>query len=454
MSVNHHRVSHGTDHLVTEPVSALFLKHFFPVCIGMLVVGLYNLVDGLFISHFIGEQALGAVAMVFPVQMGIAALAAMLSSGMATLVTRQLGVQQRVKAGLIIGHTLQIAIILSTMLLLLGWLYPLEILNWLSVKPLFQADAYAYLHPIILFSFVAITLSVLGDIFRAEGQPQKLMFLMLTAAGFNIILDYIFIAVFEWGVAGAAIATVTSQVVALLFAAYLLTNPDRLTPIYFSISHREWLPILVTGAPILITQLCLGWQTAIMNIQLMTIAGETWVIAYSMLGRVLTFATLPLIAMLITFQTLCAYNFAAQNLVRVRKSIKIALVSMMLYATLLVLVLAIFAPGIMAWFTDQPQLIFSGQVMIHSALWGLPLVTFMLLASGFYQSTGDTRRASFYSALRIIFVFTPLLLILPLWFDLNGIFMAIVGADVIAALATCTLCWFHYKETDIIQLDN
>ncbi|WP_125784172.1 MATE family efflux transporter [Pseudoalteromonas rubra] len=453
MSVNHDEASHGAERLATEPVISLFVKHFIPICIGMLVIGLYNLIDGLFISHFVGEQALGAVAMVFPIQMGIAALAAMLSAGMATLVTRQLGAQQRAKAGMIIGHTVQIAAALSTILLLLGWLYPLEILDWLSVKAVFKADAYAYLRPIILFSFVAILLPVLGDIFRAEGQPQKLMLLMLTASGLNILLDYVFIAVFEWGVSGAAIATVASQAAALVVAIFMLSGSNKHSQIHFSFKPSKWLAVLATGAPILITQLCLGWQAALMNIQLIKIADENWLIAYGMLSRVLAFATLPLVAMLVTFQTLCAYNFAAQNMGRVRTSIKIALLSMVFYATLLILVLAGFSFSIMTWFTEQSALITRGEIMIHSALWGLPLIAFMLLASGFYQAIGDTRRASFYSALRVLFVFTPLLLILPLWFDLNGIFMAIVGADVIAALTTCTLCWFHHKKTRLNRLE-
>ncbi|ALU41526.1 MATE family efflux transporter [Pseudoalteromonas rubra] len=453
MSVDPNRSSSGSEHLATEPVAILFLKHFFPICIGMLVIGLYNLIDGLFISHFVGEQALGAVAMVFPVQMGIAALAAMLSAGMATMVTRLLGAKQRAKAGLIIGHTLQMAMLLSVTLLILGWLYPLEILNWLSVDPVFKADAYAYLHPIMLCSFVAIILPVLGDIFRAEGQPHKLMLIMLTASGLNIVLDYAFIAVFEWGVTGAAVATVISQAIALLLALYLLLEPGRFTPIDFAVDHKAWLPIVLTGTPVLITHLCLGWQTAIMNFQLMQTAGETWVITYGMLSRVLTFATLPMVAMLVTFQTLCAYNLAAQNTERVRKSIEIALISMMLYATLVTIQLVLFAPNIMAWFTSQPLLIYQGQEMIHSALWGLPLVALMLVASGFYQSIGDPLRASFYSAFRIIFVFTPLLFVLPLWFDLNGVFIAIVSADVITALTTCSLCWFHYQKTTSNKLE-
>lgn len=389
MAVKSERSLHSTEDLAAEPVFSLFFKHFFPICIGMLVVGLFNLIDGLFISHFVGELALGAVAVAFPIQMAIAALAAMLSAGMATQVTRQLGAGKRRKAGVIIGHTLQIVFILSIILLLLGWLYPLEIINWLSADPLFKADAYAYLRPIVLFSFVAILLPVLGDIFRAEGQPHRLMILMFTASGLNILLDYLFIALFDWGVAGASKATIVSQAATIVLAIYMLCSKDRYTRIFFTVDFKAWLPILAVGAPILITQLCLGWQTAIMNIQLMKTAGENWVIAYGMLGRVLAFATLPMIAMLVTFQTICAYNLAAKRSVRVRETIKVALGSMMLYAILLVLILVSFASGIMAWFTDQPVLISQGQTMIQSALWGLPLIAIMLIASGFYQSIGD-----------------------------------------------------------------
>lgn len=124
----------GLVQLAEMPILVLFIRTCIPICIGLLVVGLYALVDGWFISRYVSEMAFGAVAMVYPLQVLMIALTAMVSAGMAATMTRLIGAKQVGKAAEVIGHGLIIGGIVSVVFLVLGWLYPLELYHFCKWK--------------------------------------------------------------------------------------------------------------------------------------------------------------------------------------------------------------------------------------------------------------------------------------------------------------------------------
>ncbi|KJY93022.1 MATE family efflux transporter [Pseudoalteromonas piscicida] len=436
----------GLVQLAEMPILALFIRTCIPICIGLLVVGLYALVDGWFISRYVSEMAFGAVAMVYPLQVLMIALTAMVSAGMAATMTRLIGAKQMDKAAEVIGHGLIIGGIVSVVFLILGWLYPLELLSLLQVEAVFVKDALSYLQPLYLCAISGVLLPIVADMFRGQGKPQLMMLLLLVSAVFNILLDYLFIAQFGLGVAGAAYATITAQLGALVIALQLKRKRTDLLAIKVCWKPRAWLPILAIGMPILITQFCLGVQTAVVNWQLLSFANENWVVAHGMLGRIINFAILPAIAMLIAFQTIVGYNLAAGHSGRVRACTRVAFLGMTGFALLLTLGLMGLPRLWLSLFTEASEFLEIGERVFRSALWGMPLFGVVILASGFYQAQGDAKRACFYSALKVMFILVPLIVIAPHYFGLNGVFMALVGADFIAAGLTLILCWRHYQQ--------
>ena len=319
-------------------------------------------------------------------------------------------------------------------------------LEFLHVAPAFYVQAFQYAQPIVLAAIVAMMLPVFGDVFRAEGKAQIMMLLMLTSSVLNIVLDYLFIVVMKWGVSGAAWATVLSQAVSLSIGIYMYLKGKTLVRFSFQFNVRLWGSIAALGVPVLVAQMGMAIQTGLVNFQFTEIASKDWISAYGILGRLSIFIILPMIAMLIAFQTICGFNLGAKAMDRVQQSIKVALTAMVAYSSFVTLLLITVPEWLMGVFTTEQELISYGKIIIFATIWGLPLAGINMLATGFYQAKGNAKLATMYSLLRVVFIMSPLLFILPYFFDLEGVFLAIVASDILAAGITLLLCFKEYKK--------
>ncbi|WP_070971316.1 MATE family efflux transporter [Vibrio sonorensis] len=432
-----------------ENIGKLFLQTAIPISIGLLVVGFYNLVDGIFIARYVGEDAVGSVSLVFPIQIAISAIGAMISAGTASIITRHIGCSEMHKAGTVAGHALQIAAIGSVLCVFVGWYYIEPILELLSVDAEFYKNARLYLQPIVLTAGVSLFLPVAADFFRAEGKANAMMSLLLTSSILNIVFDYLLIAQFDMGVVGAAYATIIAQFVAILFAVVLYKRNKLDIRITWELSLAKWGPIFALGFPILIAQGSMGLHSALVNYKFSIYGTADWIIAYGMIGRVAGFTFLPLIAMLIAFQTICGFNLGALKLDRVKQSIKVATKYMTAYACVITLLLLLFPRIAMSLFTQDPTFIMTGESLIYSTIWGLPLAGISMIATGFYQAKGHAMQAAFYSGLRVLIILPPLLWLLPSMLGLSGIFIAIVAADLLNSLITLLLCLTPYNRLNV-----
>ncbi|MEZ8824019.1 MATE family efflux transporter [Vibrio amylolyticus] len=436
----------STQELAHTPIVPLFIQTAVPICIGLMMAGLYNVVDGIFIARWVGSEAIGAVSAVFPLQMLIAAIGAMISSGTASILTRSLGEGKIQVAGIIAGSAIELASIVSLVFFLVSYWYLPSILAFLSVPALFYDSAYAYAAPITMAAFVSIFLPVITDIFRAEGKVQIMMTLILTSSVLNIILDFVFIVVFDYGVKGAAAATVLAQLTAVGIGGWMYLQGKTLIRIQYRFSIQHWRSIALLGVPILMAQLSMGIQTGLINYQFHQLANEGWISAYGIIGRLSGFVILPLIAMLIAFQTICGYNLGANALERVSKSIKVALMFMTLYASIMMAIIVTIPETLMGVFTTDSDIIGYGRMIVYASIWGLPFAGFTMIATGYFQAKGQAVSATFYSSLRVVIVMSPLLLIMPQYWGLHGIFIAIVVGDVAAAAITFALCSKAYRK--------
>ncbi|PKF81458.1 MATE family efflux transporter [Vibrio sp. vnigr-6D03] len=436
----------STQQLANTPIFPLFMQTAIPICIGMLVIGLYNLVDGIFIARWVGADAIGAVSMVFPMQMLIASVGAMISSGTAAILTRLIGEGKLSDAGNVAGNAVFLTATLSVIFFVIGWQHLDAVLDFLAVSRTFYDQAFQYAQPIVLTAIVAMMLPVFGDVFRAEGKAQIMMLLMLTSSVLNIVLDYLFIVVMKWGVSGAAWATVLSQVVSLSIGIYMYLKGKTLVRFSFQFNVRLWGSIAALGVPVLVAQMGMAIQTGLVNFQFTEIASKDWISAYGILGRLSIFIILPMIAMLIAFQTICGFNLGAKAMDRVQQSIKVALTTMVAYSSFVTLLLITVPEWLMGVFTTEQELISYGKIIIFATIWGLPLAGINMLATGFYQAKGNAKLATMYSLLRVVFIMSPLLFILPYFFDLEGVFLAIVASDILAAGITLLLCFKEYKK--------
>ncbi|WP_295898737.1 MATE family efflux transporter [uncultured Vibrio sp.] len=436
----------STQKLALSPITPLFVQTALPICLGLLMAGLYNVVDGIFIARWVGSEAIGAVSTVFPLQMLIAAIGAMVSSGTASILTRSLGQGKIQDAGIIAGSALELATIISLFFFVVGFGYLSSILDLLSVPDLFYDSAYTYAAPITMAAFVSLYLPVIADIFRAEGKVQAMMMLILTSSFLNIVLDFLFIVVLNKGVEGAAIATVLAQLIAVGIGAKMYLSGKTLIRIQCKFRPQHWMAIALLGVPILMAQLSVAIQAGLINYQFDQVANEGWISAYGIIGRLSGFVILPLIAMLIAFQTICGYNLGAKALDRVSKSINIALILMTLYASVMMLIIVLIPETLMRIFTEDSDIIGYGKAIIYASIWGLPFTGVTMIATGYYQAKGQATFATFYSSLRVVILMSPLLLMMPKYWGINGIFSAMVIGDIAAAAITLALCLKSYRN--------
>ena len=221
-------MSQDAGQLGTKPIVGLFFGMAAPIAVGMMVHGLYNVVDAIFVTRVIGVNAMGGISIVFPIQMFIFALATLVGSGMASIVARQLGAKQDAAANTTIDMASRLGLIMALVLTLSIYFNIDALLTLLGVSEALWPYAYAYLVPLALMSFpVVLISSVPSDLLRAEGKAMLMMASMVSSALLNIALDALFIFVLDMGVEGVAYATILSQVFALGVMLYFILRLRR-----------------------------------------------------------------------------------------------------------------------------------------------------------------------------------------------------------------------------------
>lgn len=441
-----------TERLGTAPIGKLFVTMSLPMIMGMLVNGLYNIVDAIFVTRGVGSLAIGGVSIVFPVQMIVFAFAAVLGSGAASVVSRKLGAKDEEAARHTAQTTLSFSILFS-ILIAAGVLFAMEpILRLLGVTEALWDYSVDYLLPILYFTPIAIVGAVFNDLLRAEGKMQFMMMVIMLGSLLNIALDPIFIFVLDMGVRGAAIATVISQTaaLALAFSFYLRGKTTiHLTLRDWNIDWRLVGTVASLGLPFFISHAGASFMIAMTNNALASVGGDAadiYISAYGLVGRVMMFVILPLIGIMIAFQTITGYNYGAQQFARVRQTVRIGVTSASaICVTVSILMLS--APQLaLGLFTSDPVLL--EQAMSISRViflaFGLAGITFIM--TGYFQATGHARMALVASSARVYIFLLPALIILPRIIGVDGTWYAFPFADVCAAFLAIALFVPYYRK--------
>jgi putative MATE family efflux protein len=443
-------MSQHAGHLGTKPILGLFFGMAVPIAVGMMVHGLYNVVDAIFVTRAIGVNAMGGISIVFPIQMFIFALATLVGSGMASIVARQLGAKQENAANTTIDIAFRLGLTMA-IAFTLGIYFNIDsLLEFLGVSETLWPYAHAYLVPLVLMSFPIVFISSIpSDLLRAEGKAMLMMASMVSSAILNIILDAIFIFVLDMGVEGVAYATIISQVFAAALMLYFILGGKthlKLRPFTY---HMDWgvlKDICLLGVPILISHAGVSVFIGLTNYtvtQFSDVDSDLYVSAYGLIGRLMIFFILPAIAMTISFQTIAGYNYGAQKYDRVLATIKIGVLSSLCYG-LGVSTMMLLAPHqIIGIFTQNSALLATTAGIAFWSFLLFPLANAHSVISSLFQALGKARHAIFLSSLRIYFILIPALLILPSIYGIDGIWYSFPIADVIAFIV---VIYFVFRE--------
>ena len=439
--------------LGTAPVGQLLVRLAVPNIAAQIVNMLYNIVDRIYIGHIpnIGSQALTGVGVTFPIIILITAFSSLIGMGGAPRASIAMGQKQNERAEKIMGNCFTALIIISICLTVLFLLTQKQILVLFGASADTLPYALEYLNLYVLGTiFIQIALGMNGFI-TTQGKAKTAMCTVLIGAALNIILDPIFIFVFNLGVRGAAIATVFSQFVSAIWVVRFLTSSKallRLRREYLRPELKQLIPVISLGLSPFVMQSTESLLSITFNISLAKFGGDLAVGAMTILTSLTQMISLPLTGLTQGAQPIISYNFGAKKIDRMKKAIRLLVTTAVAYATFCWLLTRIAPRLLVGVFTSDPEL----QTF---TVWALGIYMAMVFVSGiqtsFQQSfiaLGEARISLFLALLRKIILLIPLILILPNFFDdkLFAVFLAEPISDFIAAMSTMTFFLWRVRK--------
>lgn len=435
-----------------ERIGKLLLRYSVPATIGMMVNSLYNLVDAIFIGQGVGTLALGALAIAFPIQMIILAIATAVGIGSASSISRFLGANDQEKANRVAGNSFIMILLLGIIVTTLGLYYIKPLVRLFGSTDEIMPYAVDYL--VIILSgtiFAAFAISS-NSLVRAEGKAKTAMVSMLLGAGLNIILDPIFIFGFGMGIRGAAIATVTAFISSAIFLIIHFVRGSGLLKI--KLHHiRLNLPITMEvskiGASSLVRVASASLLAIALNNSVAYYGDNLHLAIVGAANRLIVFTFLPLIGIVQGLQPIIGFNYGAHNMQRVKRALMLSIKVASFYATSIFIVLMIFAEPMLAMFSSDQNLIQEGGSILRILVLLMPFIGFQVIGASMFQALGKAGPAMLLNMSRQLLFLVPLILILPLFFQLSGIWYAYPASDLLATLLT-----FFWVLREIRLLDN
>lgn len=435
--------------LGTEKISTLLLRYAIPAIIAMTASSLYNLVDSIFIGHGVGAMALSGLGITMPLMNLGAAFGSLVGIGASTQLSIKMGQNDRQSALLILGNV----IILNT---IIGLAYTAVCLPFLDqILYFFGASdntiGYARSYMLIILAGNVITHVYLGlnDMLRASGYPGRAMAIMLTAVILNCILNAIFIFGFEWGIAGAAWATIIAQVVAMGLELRHFLNKKSF--IHFTRGTIRLKRAIVKGilsigmAPFLM-YVCSSVIVILINKTLMSHGGDLYIGGYSIVNRIAMLFVMIVMGLNQGMQPIVGYNFGARKFDRVTKTLKYVVGCAVSVTTFGFIICQLFPQYITMLFTDDADLIAISSHGLRIVLIMFPFVGFQMVTSNFFQSIGMAPKAIFLSLTRQLIFLVPFLLIMPNFFGPDGVWMSMPMADSAATTLAAILLWKQFRK--------
>ncbi|WP_422349736.1 MATE family efflux transporter [Flagellimonas sp.] len=447
----------SSDQLGTEPIGKLLIKQAVPASIGILVMSLNVLVDSIFVGNWIGSIAIAAINVVLPVSFFIAALGMAIGVGGSSIISRALGSGDKQKALKTFGNQIALTLLLTIAMVALGLYFVDDLIPAFGGKGSIFPLAKVY-YTIVLYGVPFLALCMMGNtVIRAEGKPKFAMIAMIIPSVGNLLMDYIFIYVFDWGMHGAAWATTAGYLFCFGYILYFFLSKN--SELKIGLSHF-WLnlPILSEmgslGFVTLARQAVTSITYLLMNNILFNLGGEAMVAVYAIIGRMLMFAFFPVFGVTQGFLPIAGFNYGAVKYDRVKESIYTAIKYAALVATVVFIGLMVFPDFFTGLFLSNKEnlppeeIITNAFVMDHApnamrmVFAATPIIALQLIGAAYFQAVGKAIPALLLTLTRQGFFFIPLILLLPHFMGELGVWLSFPIADVLATVVT----GYHLKK--------
>ncbi|MFV8321924.1 MATE family efflux transporter [Flavobacterium sp. LB3P21] len=443
----------NADELGTQDIKKLLIKQAVPSSIGILFMSVNILIDTIFVGQWIGSLAIAAVTVVLPITFLISSLGMAIGVGGGSVLSRALGANHKEKALQTFGNQIMMTFLLASVFVLFGLFFSDEMLMLFGAKGAIMEPAKEFFIPIII-SVPFLALCMMGNnVIRAEGKAKFAMVAMIIPAFVNIALDILFIKYLDLGMFGAALATAISYFTCFLFVLWFFVFKSELKlktrhfkfniPIVKEITELSFVTFSRQGVVSILA--------IILNHTLYTYGGEHSVAIYGIISRMLMFALFPILGITQGFLPIAGFNYGAGNYSRVKESVLLSIKYAAILASLIFVVILIFAKPIVAVFTTDPLVIDQTPEALRWVFAASPIIAVQLIGAAYFQAAGKAKKALLLTLSKQGFFLIPLVLILPNFLGIFGVWIAFPIADILSTILTG---YFLKKEMNTKLIQN
>ncbi len=438
----------------TENMWRLMAKLTPVAVLAMSINSINTFVDALFIGQFLGEKALAAVSLAFPLSFLANSFAAMLGVGGASLLSIAIGAKDMDTQRKMFGTIVVLSVIVSLLLTLVGWIFAPQMIAAIGGKGEVLELGTLYYRTLVLGAFLQIFAVALNMLVRAEGKIATAMIMASIAMIANMILNPIFIGYLDMGIAGAAYATILAMLLFSIMSLWYFFTKRTSYEVdlnYFKLDKKLVRPVLTVGISAMMLQVMFVVQQIVV-FRLIAVYGDDWDIAFmGVCYRVLILMLVPGFGFASAMQPVSGINFGAKDYGRVKEAFWIFTIGSTILTSILLLLFELFPTSVLSLML--PGSTFTAEDIFNFRIMLAPGFLFSVFFMGIilFQSIGEAKIAGIVMILREIVFFIPIVLLLPLWYGITGIYATPVIQNICVFSIVCYIIWRKFKQWQIVS---
>lgn len=439
------------DEIRTENMWRLMAKLTPVAVLAMSINSINTFVDALFIGQFLGEKALAAVSLAFPLAFLTNSFAAMLGVGGSSILSIAIGAKDKETQRKTFGTIVVLSIIVAIPLTAFGWFFAEEMIAAIGGEGEILELGVLYYRTLVLGAFFQIFAVPLSMLIRAEGKIKEAMNFAIISTVANMVLNPLFIGYFEMGIAGAAYATILSMILFCVLDVWYYATKQASYEVdlsYYKLEKKLSKPIIAVGVSAMMLQLMFVVQQVVV-FKMIDKYGDDWDIAFmGACYRILILMLVPGFGFSTAMQPVAGINYGAKDYERVKKSFWVFSIGSTALTTTLLILLELFPTQILGLML--PDAVFTPEDIFNFRIMMSPGFMFSIFFMGIilYQSIGDAKTAGIVMILREVVFFVPFVIVLPIWMGITGIYATPVIQNIITLSIATYLVYKLFKKWD------
>lgn len=437
--------------LKEEKISILLLKYSIPAILAMMVTSMYNTVDRAFIGSIkdVGALAISGLGVTMPLFTILGAFCVGIAIGGSTNISIKLGEGNKEDAEKILGSTVALEVSVAIVIMLVGMFFLEDILYVFGASSETINYAKDYMSVIFFGSWFNLPGFALNSAIRAEGNPKLAANMMIISCVLNLVLDPIFIFVFNMGIKGAAIGTIMCQLLVCIWSVYYFTlgkSNLKLKAKNIKIKKKFFKAIILIALTPFFMELESGFIHLVTNRVLKTYGGDLAIGAMTTITSIYLIFLMPVFGISQGMQTIIAYNYGAQEHNRAKSALLMSMIAGLIILGIGFILIQTIPHNLVAIFTNNSELsnIAINGIKIYTVM--LPSIGISILGAVYFQSIGSAKVSVVLSLLRQVIILIPVITILPRLYGLNGVWASQPISDLLAMAIVCIFLINEFKK--------